>query len=60
MFTLKEGEDDEFHIGTIALLPESRGLGIGTRLIEFAEEQASLQGFCQMFSDGKEREPTCH
>ena len=43
MFTLKEGEDDEFHIGTIALLPESRGLGIGTRLIEFAEEQASCK-----------------
>ncbi|MDA2213302.1 GNAT family N-acetyltransferase [Bacillus cereus group sp. MYBK195-1] len=47
MFTLKEGEDDEFHIGTIALLPESRGLGIGTRLLEFAEEQASLQGFAK-------------
>lgn len=47
MFTLKEGEDDEFHIGTIALLPESRGLGIGTRLLKFAEEQASLQGFAK-------------
>lgn len=45
MITLKEGADDEFHIGTIALLPESRGLGIGTRLLDFAEEQASLQGF---------------
>ncbi|MCW1941544.1 GNAT family N-acetyltransferase [Bacillus anthracis] len=45
MITLQEGEDDEFHIGTIALLPESRGLGIGTRLLKFAEEQASLQGF---------------
>lgn len=47
MITLKEGEDDEFHIGTIALLPKSRGLGIGTRLLEFAEEQASLQGFAK-------------
>ncbi|PHD41816.1 GNAT family N-acetyltransferase [Bacillus toyonensis] len=47
MITLKEGEDDEFHIGTIALFPESRGLGIGTRLLEFAEEQASLQGFAK-------------
>ncbi|MFJ6266574.1 GNAT family N-acetyltransferase [Lysinibacillus xylanilyticus] len=45
MITMKEGEDDEFHIGTIALLPESRGLGVGTRLLEFAEEQACLQGF---------------
>ncbi|MFJ8218208.1 GNAT family N-acetyltransferase [Bacillus cereus] len=47
MVTSKEGEEDEFHIGTIALLPESRGLGIGTRLLEFAEEQATLQGFAK-------------
>lgn len=45
MITLKEGEDDEFHIGTIASLPKSRGLGIGSRLLAFAEEQAILQGF---------------
>ncbi|MEB2302627.1 GNAT family N-acetyltransferase [Lysinibacillus xylanilyticus] len=47
MITMKEGEDDEFHIGTIALLPKSRGLGVGTRLLEFAEEQACLQGFAK-------------
>lgn len=47
MITMKEGEDDEFHIGTIALLPESRGLGVGTRLLKFAEEQACLQGFAK-------------
>ncbi|OXS74408.1 GNAT family N-acetyltransferase [Lysinibacillus sp. KCTC 33748] len=47
MITMKEGEDDEFHIGTIALLPESRGLGVGTKLLEFAEEQACLQGFAK-------------
>ncbi|MNN86916.1 TDP-fucosamine acetyltransferase [compost metagenome] len=45
MITMKEGKDDEFHIGTIATLPESRGLGIGSRLIEFVEQQALLQGF---------------
>lgn len=45
MITMKEGEDDEFHIGTIASLPESRGLGIGSRLLAFAEEQAIIQGF---------------
>ncbi|MNZ30633.1 TDP-fucosamine acetyltransferase [compost metagenome] len=45
MITMKEGEDDEFHIGTIATLPESRGLGIGSRLLEFAEKQALKQGF---------------
>ncbi len=47
MITMKEGDDDEFHIGTIALLPESRGLGVGTRLLEFAEEQAYLKGFAK-------------
>lgn len=45
MITMKEGEDDEFHIGTIASLPKSRGLGIGSRLLSFAEKQAILQGF---------------
>jgi ribosomal protein S18 acetylase RimI-like enzyme len=45
MITLKEGRADEFHIGTLAALPESRGLGVGSALIRFAEEQAVLQGF---------------
>jgi ribosomal protein S18 acetylase RimI-like enzyme len=45
MITMNEGEDDEFHIGTIATLPESRGLGVGSQLLEFAEKQTSLQGF---------------
>lgn len=45
IITMKEGEDDEFHIGTLAALPESRGMGIGTRLLAFAEEQAISQGF---------------
>ncbi|MEO2259246.1 N-acetyltransferase [Paenibacillus amylolyticus] len=44
MVTLKEAEDDEYHIGTLATLPESRGLGVGTHLIHFAEEQAITQG----------------
>ncbi|MFD1179438.1 GNAT family N-acetyltransferase [Paenibacillus puldeungensis] len=43
--TLKEGHDDEYHIGTLAALPESRGLGVGSMLMKFAEEQASLQGY---------------
>ncbi|MGF6354740.1 ribosomal protein S18 acetylase RimI-like enzyme [Paenibacillus sp. 4624] len=47
MVTLKEGEKDEFHIGTIAALPESRGLGIGTELIRHAEKQGVLQGFAK-------------
>lgn len=45
MISMKEGEEDEFHIGTIASLPESRGLGIGSKLLAFAEEQAVLQGY---------------
>ncbi|PYE50337.1 GNAT family N-acetyltransferase [Paenibacillus barcinonensis] len=47
MLTLKEGENDEYHIGTIATLPESRGLGLGTELILHAEKQAVLQGFAK-------------
>ncbi|MCP1184126.1 N-acetyltransferase [Paenibacillus sp. 1781tsa1] len=44
MVTLKEAENDEYHIGTLATLPESRGLGVGTQLIQYAEEQAITQG----------------
>ncbi|WP_342555903.1 N-acetyltransferase [Paenibacillus sp. FSL R7-0652] len=47
MVTLKEAEDDEYHIGTIATLPESRGLGVGTELIYHAEKQAVLNGFAK-------------
>lgn len=45
MLTLNEGRDDEYHIGTIALLPESRGYGIGSKLIRYAEIQARLNHF---------------
>lgn len=45
MLTLKEGHEGEYHIGTLATLPESRGLGIGTQLLHFAEQQALLQGY---------------
>lgn len=40
MFMLKEGRDGEFHIGSIATLPECRGYGVGTKLIEYAEAHA--------------------
>lgn len=45
MISMTEGEDDEFHIGTLASLPESRGLGVGTKLLACAEEEAVRQGF---------------
>jgi ribosomal protein S18 acetylase RimI-like enzyme len=38
--SLNEGREDEYHIGTLATLPESRGYGIGSKLIHFVEEQA--------------------
>ncbi|SDY21863.1 Acetyltransferase (GNAT) family protein [Evansella caseinilytica] len=58
MTTMKEGEDDEFHIGTIATLPESRGLGVGSRLLQFAEEQTTLQGYSKCsLTVKKENEP---
>jgi len=40
MVNLQEGKTGEYHIGTLATLPESRGYGIGSKLIAFAEEQA--------------------
>ncbi|MBT2287698.1 GNAT family N-acetyltransferase [Paenibacillus albidus] len=45
MISMKEGHEDEFHIGTIAALPASRGLGVGSELLKFAEKQAVLQSF---------------
>ena len=45
MASLKEGREDEYHIGTIATLPESRGYGIGSKLISFAEEQAKINHY---------------
>lgn len=47
MLTMQEGQEDEFHIGTIAALPESRGMGIGSRLFQFAEQLAVQQGFAK-------------
>jgi ribosomal protein S18 acetylase RimI-like enzyme len=43
--TLKEGFEGEFHIATLAAMPESRGIGVGSKLIRHAEEQAIKQGY---------------
>lgn len=43
--TLKEGFEGEYHIATLAAMPESRGMGIGSQLIQHAEEQAIKQGY---------------
>lgn len=45
MFLLKEGRNGEFHIGSIATLPECRGYGVGTKLIEHAEAYARKKKF---------------
>ncbi|WP_028560566.1 GNAT family N-acetyltransferase [Paenibacillus pinihumi] len=45
MISLNEGRAGEYHIGTLATLPESRGYGVGSRLIQFAEEQARRGGY---------------
>lgn len=45
MMSLNEGRKGEYHIGAIATLPESRGYGIGSKLIHFAEEQAKLNHY---------------
>ncbi|MEC0128206.1 GNAT family N-acetyltransferase [Paenibacillus pabuli] len=43
--TLKEGFQGEFHIASLATMPESRGIGIGSQLIHFAEEEAISRGY---------------
>lgn len=40
-----EAYDDEFYIDTVCVTPNSRGLGIGTKLLHFAEEQALEKGY---------------
>ncbi|MBU4438956.1 MAG: GNAT family N-acetyltransferase [Firmicutes bacterium] len=45
LLNLQEGRQDEFHIGTIATLPESRGMGVGTKLLWQAEHAAQQSGF---------------
>lgn len=45
LMNLREGREDEFHIGTIATLPENHGTGIGTKLLIHAENIAKQNNF---------------
>jgi len=45
MVSLNEGREDEYHIGMLATLPESRGHGIGSKLIDFVQKQAELNQY---------------
>lgn len=45
---LKEGQRNEFHIGTLAMLPESRGHGVGSRLLCYAERLAISQDYARI------------
>ncbi len=45
MVSLKEGRADEYHIGALAALPESRGYGAGSKLIQYAEDKARLSNY---------------
>jgi ribosomal protein S18 acetylase RimI-like enzyme len=44
----KEAHIDEFYVDTICVDGKSRGLGIGTKLLQFAEEVARLKGFTKL------------
>ena len=50
----KEAEPDEFYIGTLAVLPEYRGNGIGVKLLDYARTLAKEQGFnkCSLLVEG--------
>ncbi|MEC1180811.1 GNAT family N-acetyltransferase [Metasolibacillus meyeri] len=43
-----EAHDDEFYIDTVCVTPHARGLGIGTKLLKFAEEQAIAKGYTKL------------
>ena len=40
-----EAYDDEYYIDTICVAPNARGVGIGTKLLYFAEQQARTLGY---------------
>lgn len=40
-----EAHDEEYYIDTICVSEEARGLGIGTKLLQFAEENGKQLGF---------------
>ncbi|MEK4423658.1 GNAT family N-acetyltransferase [Solibacillus sp. FSL K6-1523] len=40
-----EAHEDEYYIDTVCVLKEARGLGIGTKLLQFAEENGKKLGY---------------
>jgi len=57
LLTMEEGKKDEFHVGSIALLPESRGLGIGKQLLQKAETLAKEASFSKISLTVREDNP---
>lgn len=43
-----EAYDDEYYIDTICVAPHARGLGIGTKLLYFAEQHARTLGYKEL------------
>ena len=43
-----EAYDDEYYIDTVCVSTEARGLGIGTALLKFAEQQAITLGYSKL------------
>lgn len=43
-----EAHKDEYYIDTICVTKEARGLGIGTRLLQFAEQQGRQLGYSKI------------
>ncbi len=60
LLNLREGREDEFHIGTIATAPESRGMGVGTKLLLHAEDVARQDGFSKMSLTVKQKNVLAH
>ncbi|ULG72055.1 GNAT family N-acetyltransferase [Macrococcus brunensis] len=43
--TMKEGEKGEYHISMLATRPDFRGQGVGSALLEAAEERGQAEGY---------------
>lgn len=43
-----EAHNDEFYIDTVSVLPSAQGKGVGSRLLQFAEEKAKENGFSKI------------
>ncbi|PNZ24954.1 GNAT family acetyltransferase [Staphylococcus petrasii] len=48
LVSMEEGQEDEYHISMLATMPDTRGKGVGGKLLDYAEQQALENGFSKI------------